>query len=241
MRIGFICEGATDLAVLENIFYGLFDEDEIDITELAPPPIDYSKPQYERNDRKGGWERLKDFLTTLEFKTQLDVHDYLLIHIDGDEGYHVNFGVEINIKKNGDHSQFIIDIENKLKEWINASSHIQYVDCQNKIIFCVCVHSIECWILAHYNHVSKEIVDCEPKMFRYLTQQKMIAVKDAKSYKRLTRPLKKEKEIHELSSRSQSFNHFIHNVLRIRSESLMPTYNYYRQLDYRSLIMNFTK
>lgn len=79
MRIGFICEGATDLAVLENIFYGLFDEDEIDITELAPPPIDHSKPQYERNDRKGGWERLKDFLTTLEFKTQLDVHDYLLI------------------------------------------------------------------------------------------------------------------------------------------------------------------
>ncbi|MDC5398489.1 hypothetical protein NRA60_14135 [Acinetobacter baumannii] len=236
MRIGFICEGVTDLAVLQNVFFGLFDEDELDITELAPPPIDYSKPTYQRNDRKGGWERLKDFLTTSEFKTQLAVHDYILIHIDSDEGYHPNFGVEIDIKKNGDHSQFIIDIENKLKEWINNSSHIQYEPFKNKIIFCICVHSIECWIMTLYNQQSKEIVECESKMFTYLTSQKIKANKDAKSYRKLTTELKKRKCIKSLTQRSQSFNHFISNINKIVTTN--PIYSFIGIFNYRAFICN---
>lgn len=236
MRIGFICEGVTDLAVLENVFFGLFNEDDLDITELAPPPIDYSKPTYERNDRKGGWERLKDFLTTEEFKTQLAVHDYILIHIDSDEGTHPNFGVEIDIKKNGDHLQFIINIENKLIEWINHSSHIQYEPYQNKIIFCICVHSIECWILAHHDQNSKEIVNCESRMFQFLTHNKNKAVKDAKSYRKLTKDLKKPKCINSLSQRSQSFKHFISNTKKIQITT--PIYSFIGFFNYRRFIMD---
>lgn len=226
MRIGFICEGVTDLAVLENIFYGLFDEDDLYITELAPPPVDYTKPNYERNDRKGGWERLKEFLTTNEFKMQLDVHDYILIHIDSDEGYHPNFGVQINIKKNGNHEQFIIDIENKLIEWINSSSYLHYNTYQEKIIFCVCVHSIECWILAHYNRSSNEISNCETQMFTYLISNKTLncATKDAKNFKKISKPLKKIREINKLRERSQSFNRFISNIDKAFKSASTSTY-----------------
>lgn len=241
MRIGFICEGVTDLAVLENIFYGLFDEDDLDITALAPPPIDHSKPIYERNDRLGGWERLKDHLTTLEFKKSVDNHDYLIIQIDSDEAQHINFNVTIDIKKNGDHLNFINRIEDKLIEWINVSSYINYEEYKHKIIFCVCIHSIECWILAHCNVQSNEIVSCENKMLTYLSNLnlKPKPAKDVKTYKKVTKSLKKEIEIIALSERCQSFNHFICKVFKIRDISLIPDYIFLGLVNYRSLIMNF--
>lgn len=243
MRIGFICEGVTDLAVLENVFYGLFNEDDLDIIPLAPPPINYSKPIYERNDRLGGWERLKDHLTTSEFKKDLNNHDYLIIQIDSDEAQHINFNVAIDINKKGDHLNFINRIEDRLIEWINLSSYINYEEHKHKIIFCVCVHSIECWILAHCDVRSLEIVGCENKMLTYLSGLNYNSKpdKDVKTYKKVTKSLKKEKEIIALCKRSQSFQYFISKVLRVRDINLIPNYIFIGLVNYRSLIMNFRR
>lgn len=226
MRFGFICEGKSDIAVLENILNGLFDEDSIEINELHPPRINYSLPKYQRNDRQGGWERLKDHLATSEFKTEVLVHDYVIIQIDSDEASHVNFNVQNNITMKSDHSDFIQRIENRLIDWINLSSHLNYSNYKDKIIFCITVHSIECWVLAHLNHKSKYIINCEDKLITFLKSKSIKDfTKDYQFYRFLTKKLESdESEIKALSDRSQSFKIFLEKILFIRNSFLYSDY-----------------
>ena len=76
LKFGVIAEGASDQAVLDNILTGYFDEDNLDITPIQPPPLPPGSP--------GGWTLVFDSLKRGDPQRALQFNDYVVIHIDAD-------------------------------------------------------------------------------------------------------------------------------------------------------------
>ena len=153
---------------------GFFDDENLDedISPLQPP---YDATTQKQKDF-GGWQMLLDYLKASQFRDAVLSNRYVIVHVDSDESFKPGFDVPHIDERNEEISvEVLIDnIILKLVSVININDPDFYESHKEKIIFCISVHSIECWLLAHY--VSKapknpKIKGCE-KSLRYILEKK---------------------------------------------------------------------
>jgi hypothetical protein len=139
---GLIAEGPTNYAILENILIGYFNKDISGyINELQP-----------KQGQAGGWERVLNYCASIDFKNDFVDNDFMIIQIDTDRSYELNFGVS---HEENDVKLSVEALIEKIKERFNGIFASKFgenfiSEFGHRILFAVSVHSIECWLLPLY-------------------------------------------------------------------------------------------
>ncbi|CAA6824293.1 MAG: Unknown protein [uncultured Sulfurovum sp.] len=207
-KFALACEGITDQIVIENILCGFYkDYDDLD-EEIQPlqPPYDVTT-QKQKKGEFGGWEVLLEYLSEKRFRDDVLNSEYVIIQIDTDISEHINFGV---LQQNLSTKELIDQVRERLITQIDSKKEF-YVQCQEKIIFAISVHSLECWILSIYkSNKSEKIAGCFEALQR---ESKKIKVdKNYTTYDKLSRPFLKHKELMKIVSKNSSFQIFINHL-----------------------------
>ena len=167
MKIGVICEGHTDRAVIRNILKGLKG---IDSSQIVPLRPDYSVDETDLSqmtvDNFSNWSLVKaecENQVKIDRFLSVEGHDFVIVHIDADCSD--EYGVPKPIK-NADYSgKMRIAIITKINEWLDGNF-------QNQILYAVAVEEIEAWILTIYdNRDSTKSADPKTKLKRKLSRK----------------------------------------------------------------------
>ncbi|MEN9501937.1 MAG: hypothetical protein RI964_1222 [Pseudomonadota bacterium] len=214
MYFALACEGVTDFAVVEAVLCGFFDEDITDeITYLQPHLDETSKSQ----KGFGGWEQLLDYLQSTRFYEDVKFNDYIIIQIDTDVLGHLNFGVP-HYDENNKELAVLVLIEKviaKLVELINKNHLSFYESHKEKIIFCICVHSIECWLLAHYKSMKKPKTKNCFKALAYELKKNEDSLKNYKIYQGIAAPLANKKTLEGIRLKDASLHLFLERLSQV--------------------------
>lgn len=211
-KFGLACEGITDHIVLENILCGYFEDPDLDenITRL--------QPHLDETDQKqanfGGWEMLVDYLKSLRFREDVVNVKYLVLQLDTDIIEHPNFGLSY---QNIQGEKFTIKeiIESTIIELISKIDSGEvgfYEKNKDKVIFALCVHSLECWLYAHYNNKllkSPKITGCGKALEYTLKESGFDKSKDKKLYEKYSKVFLERKNIDQAANKDPSFKYFI--------------------------------
>ena len=206
-KLGLACEGITDHIVLENILCGYFEDPDLDenITQL--------QPHLDETDQKqanfGGWEMLLDYLKSLRFRDDVVNVKYLVIQLDTDIIGRSNFGLSYqNLTIEGIIKSTIIELISR----INSGEAGFYEKNKDKVIFALCVHSLECWLYAHYNNKllkSPKITGCGKALEYTLKESRFDKSKDKKLYEKYSKVFLERKNIDQAANKDPSFKYFI--------------------------------
>jgi len=148
MKIGLICEGVTDYIVLENLLCTYLNIDDDNIKQLQPL-LDETDKQQAINSF-GGWEQVLLYLQSTDFINAADNHDVLIVQIETDVCERKNFDVNPISLANSNQAQFYELVKQRLITQINQRYPDNFEKYHQKIIFCICIHYLECWLLIHY-------------------------------------------------------------------------------------------
>jgi hypothetical protein len=167
MKIGVICEGHTDRAVIRNILKGLKG---IDSSQIVPLRPDYSVDETDLSqlpaDTFSNWSLVK---TECENRGKIDRflsiedQDFVIIQIDADRSD--EYGVPKPVK-NSDYSEKMRNaIISKINEWLGNNF-------QDQILYAVAIEETEAWILTIYDKKnSTQSADPKAKLKRILSKK----------------------------------------------------------------------
>lgn len=145
MRVGVICEGHTDRAVIVNVLKGIKSLDSSDIVAIRPID-DYDETDLANmpKDQFSTWSVVKkECEERAKIRNFLNVEDQdnVVIHFDSCESD--DFGVAKPVKDDNYSTNLRALIVDKMDEWLED----EFVD---KIIHAVAVEEIEAWVLTIY-------------------------------------------------------------------------------------------
>lgn len=133
MRFAVAGEGLTDFVVLKNLLIGFFKDKNLPVNRLLP-----------KDKEPVGWGNVLKFLPSKEFQDGVEYSDYTIVQIDTKECEEWNEGLR-NIGDNDSMADsFIKDVITVL---INKIGQEFYNTNNNKILFAITVHDMECWLL----------------------------------------------------------------------------------------------
>lgn len=163
---GVICEGLSDFRIIKRVLELYFKGEDIFPTCYAPKQLPSGKSDF------GGWTKVLENCSNNTLKEIFEFNDYAIIQIDTDHSQDIPFNVS-HINNNGhikNHQQLYDDIIVKLNSLITQPD-IQNV--KNKILFAICIHSTECWLLPLlYNDKRKEHTNNCLNAFNIAVQKK---------------------------------------------------------------------
>ena len=207
MYLGLACEGVSDHAVIENIIVGLLDDFDVDTLKPLQPHIDETT---RKQSGFGGWTTLFDYLITDRFEEDLINSFSMIIHFDSDISQIQGFDVLHQDRENNplEPEVLVEKIKARIIALINTKRANLYAEYENKIIFCISVHSIECWILPFYVESSKKhkIINCERALQHQLQPRSL--VKSFDFYLELSGKLAERRNVKILRKRDRSFDIF---------------------------------
>lgn len=209
MNFNIVAEGNTDFRVLRTIIESIIDGAVVNI--LVPSVDAYSHKTVGR----AGWENVVDYLKSNLLVDALDYSDYLVIQIDTDECEHINYNACSITLAEEDMKLFYETIKSKIIEWINSYCPNTYEQYQDKIIFAICIHSLECWLLGLYvkqNELSRiKIHSGFDHLNRALSRHNLCLseTKDPNQYEEIARPFRRRKNHENPRSYSYSLDRFI--------------------------------
>ena len=214
MYFALACEGVTDFAVVEALLCGFFDEDITDeITYLQPHLDETSKSQ----KGFGGWEQLLDYLQSPRFYEDIKFNDYVIIQIDTDISGYLNFGVSHYDENNKELAVLVLieKVIEKLVEIINKNYPSFYESYKEKIVFCICVHSIECWLLSHHKNMKKPKTKNCFKALAYELGKNEDSLKNYKIYQAITSPLANKETLEGIRLKDVSLHLFLERLSQV--------------------------
>lgn len=144
MNFKIIAEGNTDYRVLKTIIQAIYPTSNVDV---LVPTVDALS---HKTIGHAGWENVAKYLQSDLFEDAVVNTDFLIIQIDTDVCEHPNFGVTPITLADHNEIEFYELIKLKLIQWIDTYELNTFTYYQDKIIFAICIHSLECWLLAHY-------------------------------------------------------------------------------------------
>jgi hypothetical protein len=211
-----ITEGPTDQEALKTMLTGYYGEEQ-DFPFLRPrrDATDESK-----QEGRGGWEMVFEHCENGDdLRDDLVFNDYLVIQIDTDVGEERNFGVPLTA---GGEDRLEAEIIRDVCQLIIAKlGEDFYEEFQDRIIFAIAVHSLECWLLPL--HITKPAKDaakkssqtksCADRLKKYFENYGgMIYKKDVPTYRKLARGFLDKANIELARKRNVSFNAFISSL-----------------------------
>ncbi len=214
ISFGFITEGVTDQIVIEYVLSGYFDTDDIDINELQPLRDETDK---NRSKNYGGWKLVFDYCESDKFKKAFQFNDYIIIQIDTDVCEEVHYDISKRDKNGKELEPF--DLMEKVKEkFKNLMGKEFYDKNEEKIIFAISVHSIECWLLPLYYTDKRKgkIVNCIGTLNIELNKKEGFTIdsenKNPNYYEKIGKKFRKHKELMKLYKENPSLKIFIEEI-----------------------------
>ncbi len=217
-NFGFITEGVTDQIIIEYILNGYFNTDDIDINELQPLRDETDR---HRAENYGGWTLVFDYCKSEQFKQAFQFNDYIIIQIDTDVSEDPHYGVSKRDATTGvelDVVELIEKVRGKFKNLIGLEFFDKH---QEKIIFAISVHSIECWLLPlYYNDDRKaKIVNCLKTLNRRLVSKENFTIdpdnKIVDYYEKIAKNFRKHKRLIRWCKENPSFEYFVEELKKI--------------------------
>lgn len=224
MDFGIAAEGVTDQVTIQNIICGFFDS-----MENLEQDITFVQPHEDASDEDdirgyGSWTSLFSYLKDKRFREDVLNTEFLIIQVDSDVCNEVGFDVNRFDESNNEIK--VTDLINrvviKLVEQISLGDADFYNTFCDKIIFAVCVDSIECWIYKHYETDSRKvktskIKGCEASLEQAISKshKKLSTLKCAKEYEKLSKPFRKKKIINQIFNSDFSFEVFVGHLENI--------------------------
>jgi hypothetical protein len=134
-----IAEGVTDQIVLENVLRGYLQaDDELVVNHLQPPRT--------REPAPGGWTLVFRSLRAGDHRKALQLHDYVVVHIDTDVSEEPGYDVSHRAADGRPLSPEEL-IEQVALKLVSAMGQDFYTRHAARIVFAVAVDAIECWLL----------------------------------------------------------------------------------------------
>lgn len=217
-RIALVTEGKSEHWVIKHIIQHYLKEKEIFFRQIQPQIVD------EKQESTGGWlEVLKFCQRTEDIRSALIETDYLIIQIDTDESPKPGFGVP-HTKDGGrlkSHEELFDEIIAKLNEIIDPSIENLL---RKKIIFAICIHSIECWLLPIYltNHHRYDTTNCMSTINNELRRKNLKTIPQKKQtlnrqrvYESILRNWKRKQEIESSAQFNEGFRRFVNSLSEV--------------------------
>mgnify|MGYP003478048539 FL=1 len=221
MRFSIIGEGSTDFRVLKTILESFFVDSEIN---SLVPVLDEKKKKTAK-DEHGSWTKIPEYLKSNFLEDALVNTDYLVIQIDTDVCEEPGFDVSPKVLADSNQEDFYNLVQAKLIEWIDSFEPDTYNYYQEKFIFAIAIHSLECWLIAYYCKSSelkiKRIKNGFNHLQRALERDKKIHLaepKDPAVYEELAIPFRKRKHHAQARTYSYSLNRFMCQLEEIESK-----------------------
>lgn len=205
MLFGLACEGPTDQITIENILCGYFDNPDLGehITELQPP--------FDESDQKhgdGGWPLLFKYLASTRFRDDVFNTDYVILQIDSDIAEKIPVPHRDNNGNELAAELLITNIQNQLIASINSGANGFYETHAEKIIFAICVHSLECWLVAHHGE-QNTIHDCFAVLKTVVDPKHIRVAKKRRNYDQLSQPFLNRQNLIATATKEASLNIFL--------------------------------
>lgn len=211
MRIGIICEGHTDRAVISNIITGITGLDYSDIVALRPSDTkDATDKALKETKKFSTWSVVKEECINRELIDDflaLEGQEFITLHIDTAEAD--EYGIKRPDKKT---DTYCNDLRNlvieEIKSWLQE-------DLDEKLLHAIAIEELEAWILPIYESKdSSSSANPKGKLDFILGKQKVSTVKTYATYLSISEALGKAKEIKQgkFLSYNDSLNDFFEEV-----------------------------
>jgi hypothetical protein len=205
MRFAIVGEGLTDFKVLKNLLMGFTKDKNLTVNRLLP-----------KDKEPVGWGNVLQYLSSPEFQTGVKINDFTVVQIDTNECDQWGAG----LKHIGDDDSQIDGFINHIISVLAIKIETEFYDKhKSKIIFAVCVHDIECWLLPFHAsqpaHFSK-MVRCYPTL-EQVAQKKGYSLhqknfQEGKHYEDLSKDMKDNKVLIQKSKLNPSLKFFIDSL-----------------------------
>lgn len=208
MKFGLACEGITDQITIENILCGYFENPNLN------EEITYLQPFFDETDQsrgKGGWKILLKYLASDRFQQDVSSCQFLILQIDTD----IAEFLEIQNFQTLSIDVLIQEVIKIIVNKINQDQANFYEQCANKIIFAICVHSLECWLVSLHSERT-EIDECYNFLKILPISSKIRITKREKNYNQLSKPFLIKENIDVVSQKDPSFQVFIQALKNIK-------------------------
>ncbi|MFB2917198.1 MULTISPECIES: phage tail protein [Aerosakkonema] len=213
VSFGLITEGLTDQIVIEDILSGYFDSDDIIINPLQPE----RDKDDENKSVSGGWTLVFKYCQSSDFREAFQFNEYVIIQIDTDVSEETNYDI-LKRDENGEElttAQLIEKVKEKFKGLIGEDFYVRY---NEKIIFAITVHSIECWLLPLYyrDNRKEKITNCLSTLNQELVKREKFTIdvnkKNPEYYRKVSRQYCKQKVLMKLYQENPSLKIFIQEI-----------------------------
>lgn len=191
MKIGIICEGVTDGAVLKNILKGQIGIDSSDIIMIRPEEsldeTDLAKEKLSV-EKFSNWSIVKEECETrtkISSFLTIEGNELMILHVDTAEAD--EYGVERPAKSDSYCTEMRNSVCEKIKEWLEH----QFLE---DVVFAVAVEEIEAWVLTIYDD-RNSCDSANPKSkLQYICRQKgHDSSPNAKAFQALTKDFRKKR------------------------------------------------
>lgn len=218
MTFALITEGALEHGIIKHIITKYFKNElvETEINQIQPRLING------KQDNAGSWnEVLKYCERQNDLKAIFVENDYLIIQLGTDQSQQHPFNISHTKRDNSNKSDIELhaDIVDKLKNLISPEILNKH---GNKILFAICIRTIECWLLPIYypnNHKSatttcldKLNTELRKKDIHILTTQDKNSVTSKRTYDTILKNWKRKQDIINASQYNIGFNSFIQSM-----------------------------
>ncbi len=208
-----ITEGTTDQAVIENILYGFLGDHDLYVNPLLPLRDETDK---QRIENFSNWGLVFEYCKSKKLRKAFQFNDYVIIQIDTDVSEEPNY----DIPKFESGNEISADkLVNRVREKIiNLIGDEVYLKFKERILFAVCVHSLECWLLPIFYQDAKaaKTKGCLAALNRALQKKKGRRIspgsKNVKLYESVSSVFRKKKGLKRLAQKNPSLRIFVQEL-----------------------------
>mgnify|MGYP000872959729 CR=1 FL=1 len=220
MKFALITEGVSEYRVVKHILTRYFKDQDPEINQIQP------RIQNEKQETPGGWNEVLKYCEREELNDILIENDFLVIQIDTDQSPTEPFGISHSLigselKPIG---QLHSEVVQKLKGLIKPEIREKY---ENRIVFAICVHTIECWLLPIYysNNHKSDVSNCHYTLNAALTKKNLQGIpkdknknssQSVRTYDTILSNWKKKTEIEEAAHHNFGFHQFVESLGQIK-------------------------
>jgi len=211
-----ITEGITDQVVLAAILQGHYRASECEV-EVVPVQPARDQTDISRQGAFAGWEKVLEACNSPDvIRAALAFNDYLIVQIDTDVGQEVNFGLALT------HEGVALDTDTLVasaRALIQQRFSALWNDVADRVVFAICVHSLECWLLVEHGQAGRnaETLNCFDRLGTALTRDNRVLRKDYACYQDLARPFRKPRVIKEVARVDASFRAFVDTLPQLQA------------------------
>jgi hypothetical protein len=209
-----VSEGVTDQIVIEKIIDEICSDNFDGSVEVNP-----LQPLRDATDRTiaphGGWELVFEYCEN-RLEDALAVNDFVVIHLDTDQGDHVKFGLHLtNAGKPRPFDELIVDTTKIIAGKLGNQLYDSYAD---RLIFAIAVHSIESWLLLCLFDRNEPMNSLDRLNRQLRKSDRSVLTKDARSYTRIARDIKR-KQLLNFGGEESSLGIFVVRLAALKQQT----------------------